>query len=136
MKPNERYILMTVMLCCIVTLAAGLLSGQTTAYTYQGKLADGGAPGNGNYDFQFTLWDAVTVGTQLGSLTQNGVSVTGGIFTVALDFGSSSFPGANRFLEIRVRPAGTGTFSTLAPRQSILSTPYSIRSLNATTADG
>ncbi len=36
---------------------------QTTAFTYQGKLSDGATPANGNYDFQFKLYDTATVGT-------------------------------------------------------------------------
>ena len=28
---------------------------QGTAFTYQGKLSDGGAPASGSYDFQFGL---------------------------------------------------------------------------------
>jgi hypothetical protein len=41
-----------------------------------------------------------------------------------------------RFLEISVKPAGSGTFTTLSPRQFISSTPYAVRSVNAATADG
>jgi hypothetical protein len=63
------------------------------------------------------------------------VSVVSGGFNVSLEFGAGAFTGANRFLEIAVRPAGGGAFTTLAPRQPILSTPYSIKSLSAATAD-
>jgi hypothetical protein len=38
-------------------------------------------------------------------------------------------------LQITVRPAGGGAYTTLAPRQPFTSAPYSIRSLNSTTAD-
>ena len=57
------------------------------------------------------------------------------MFTVQLDFGVNAFPGANRFVEIGVRPAGVGSFTTLAPRQQISSSPYAIRTLSAATAD-
>jgi hypothetical protein len=122
-------------------LAAGLLAllptvvnAQSTAFTYQGKLTDGANLANGSYDLQFALFD--TGGTQIGStLTRAGTNVSGGIFTVQLDFGISAFPGANRFLEIGVRPAGVGSFTILSPRQQISSTPYAIRTLNAATAD-
>jgi hypothetical protein len=117
-------------------LVAGAAFGQGTAFTYQGKLTDGGTPANGNYDLQFALWDSASGGTQIGSTqTVASVSVAGGIFTVTLDFGTSAFPGANRFLEIGVRLAGGGAFTTLAPRQQISSTPYAIRTLNAGAAD-
>ena len=114
---------------------------QTTAFTYQGKLTDGGSAPNGNYDLMFQLFDTSAVGTgaQLGAtLNLSSVPVSSGIFTVQLDFGAcpSCFNGANRFLEIAVRPSGGGTFITLSPRQPLGSTPYAVRSVSAATADG
>jgi len=63
------------------------------------------------------------------------VTITKGVFSVRLDFGASAFPGLDRFLEIGVRPAGGGAFTTLAPRQQISWTPYAIRTLSAASAD-
>jgi len=109
---------------------------QTTAFTYQGKLQDSGNPANGNYDFQFTLFDAVTLGNQQGSPLQRlNVSVANGIFTVQLDFTATVFAGADRFMEIGVRPAGGGAFTVLTPRLQILSAPYAIKSAGAASAD-
>ena len=39
------------------TACANATVAQTTAFTYQGKLADGANPANGNYDFEFRLAD-------------------------------------------------------------------------------
>jgi len=109
---------------------------QSTSFTYQGLLADGGTPTNGNYDLQFSLWNSLSGGGQVGSTQNlNTVAVSNGVFTINLDFGAGAFPGASRFLEIAVRPAGVGSFTTLTPRQPITSTPYAVRSLNAATAD-
>ena len=109
-------------------------SAQTTSFTYQGSLQNTGVPANGTYDFEFAIFNAVAAGSQLGSTqTVNGVVITNGAFTVTLNFGDQ-FPGANRFLEIRVRASGGGVFTTLAPRQQILSSPYSVKSLSADTA--
>ena len=109
---------------------------QTTAFTYQGKLLESGNPANGQRDFQFKLFDALNGGAQQGAtLTLNSVAVSNGIFTVNLDFGSN-FPGDNRFLEISVKLTGDPAYTTLAPRQPVTSTPYSVRSLAATIADG
>ena len=120
----------------MLLLSGTALFGQTTSFTYQGSLTDGGAPANGSYDLQFALWDSLSNGTQIGSTqTLNALSVTNGGFTVNLDFGVSAFPGANRFLEISVRTSGTGAFTTLTPRQQISSTPYAIRTLSAMSAD-
>src|SRR2546425_1197233 len=124
-----------------VLLWGGAAYAQTTSFTYQGRLTDGGAPANNNYDLQFTLWDSAVGGTQQpqassATLTKTNVAVTGGVFSVLLDFGVSVFPGADRFLEIGVRPGGSaGAFTSLSPRQQISSTPYAIRTLNATAAD-
>lgn len=119
-------------------LSASTAFAQTTVFTYQGRLQDGGAPANGNYDMQFKLFDTATVGTgsQAGATITNGtVAVTSGVFTVQLDFGATAFPGADRFLEISVRPAGSlAPYTVLIPRQPITSTPYAIRALNATNA--
>ena len=83
---------------------------QTTAFTYQGKLTDGGTPANGTYEMQFKLYDAFTAGTQqpqaspttLTFVGAQSVQVSSGVFTVQLDFGTGAFTGANRFLEIAV----------------------------------
>ncbi|MBI1762222.1 MAG: hypothetical protein HYR56_12385, partial [Acidobacteria bacterium] len=69
------------------------------------------------------------------TLTNATVAVSNGVFTVTLDFGANVFSGAVRFLEIGVRPAGSvNPYTVLAPRQPVLSTPYAIQTLNATTA--
>src|ERR1041385_6642571 len=123
----------------VLCFSASTTLAQTTAFTYQGKLTDTGSPANGAYDFQFKLFDALSSGTQLGStLTLNNVNVTGGVFTVNLDFGvcAGCFSGSDRFLEISVKPNGGGAFVLLTPRQQITLTPYAIRSLTATSADG
>src|SRR5258708_148916 len=120
------------LLLLLFTLCAGAASAQTTSFTYQGRLTDGGTAANGTYDLQFALFDSVSGGTQIGpTLTVPTVAVSAGIFSVQLDFGATSFPGANRFLEISARLSGAASFTTLSPRQQITSTPYAIRSLNA-----
>lgn len=118
-----------------IALTASATSAQTSSFSYQGRLADGGTPANGNYDLQFALWDSLSGGSQVGSTqTVNTVAVSSGVFTVSLDFGASSFNGANRFLEISARPSG-GSFMLLSPRQQVTATPYAVRSVSAGTAD-
>ncbi|MBS1793037.1 MAG: tail fiber domain-containing protein [Acidobacteria bacterium] len=108
-----------------------------TAFTYQGKLNDGGAPAGGAYDFTFRLFSAVSGGAQIGpDVTRDDVAVTNGIFTVNLDFGASPFSsGTGNYLEILVRPgASTGAYTTLAPRLPVASAPYAVKSLSADNA--
>ncbi len=97
----------------------------STSFTYQGSLVDGGSPANGDYDFEFKLYDAATDGSQVGStLTLDDVTVTDGQFTVQLDFGSV-FDGTDLWLEVGVRPGSdTGTYTTLSPRRALTATPY------------
>lgn len=110
----------------------------TTAFTYQGKLTDGGAPANGQYDFTFRLFAAQSGGTSIGTdMVINDLQVSGGIFTVNLDFGESPFNTATgNYLEISVRQgASTGAFTMLSPRQPITSSPYAVQTIKATTAE-
>jgi hypothetical protein len=52
--------------------------------------------------------------------------VTNGLFTVALNFGSGPFAGADRWLEIGVRSNGLVVYATLTPRQLLRPTPYAM----------
>ncbi len=125
----------------ILALACGPLAlAQTalgTSFTYQGRLTDGAGPASGTYDLRFTLLDAVIGGSQVGpSVTRDDVTVTGGLFTVSLDFGTT-FAGSKRWLQVEVRPgASTGTYAVLAPRQELTPTPNALFSVNASTVAG
>lgn len=106
---------------------------QTTAFTYQGRLAEGGQPANGIYDLQFNLYGLAAGGSALSApLLVSDVGVSNGLFTVALDFGSAVSDGRSRWLEIEVRPgASTGAFTRLSPRQPVTPTPYALYASNA-----
>src|SRR4029453_5640220 len=125
-KSKKKTLMLLVTLFGIL-LAASAAVAQSTNFTYQGRLTDGGTPANGNYDLQFALWNSLSGGTQVGSTQSvNTLAVTNGVFTVTLDFGASAFPGASRFLEISARPSGSGSFTLLTPRQPITPTPYAV----------
>ncbi len=102
--------------------------GQGTAFTYQGRLTDNGAPANGNYDLRLTIYDAPNGGSMVGKpLTNAAVAMSDGTFTVLLDFGEGIFPGSSRWLEIGVRTNGpAGAFTPLSPLQAVTATPYAI----------
>lgn len=124
-------------LVILVAIEIVPVRAQTSAFTYQGKLTDGGSAASGQYDFSFKLFAASSGGSQIGSdFVVEDVQVSNGIFTVTLDFGSSPFvPPGGTHLEIAVRPgASTGPYTTLLPRQPITSAPYAIQSLSATLA--
>ncbi len=122
----------------LLLMSSALASAQTTVFTYQGRLNDGGNAANGVFDMQFKLYDAAdpSTSTQIGStITNSNVAVTNGIFTVRLDFGASALPGANRFLEVGMRRISSDPYTVLAPRQQVTSAPYAIRSANSIVAD-
>ena len=82
-----------------------------TGFTYQGQLIKDGVPANGSCDLRFTLYDASSGGSPVGSLVQKlAVTLTGGLFTVPdLDFGSGSFSGQRRWLQVEVSCPASGT---------------------------
>lgn len=107
-----------------------LLANVGTGFTYQGFLEDSGSPVNDDCDFQFSLWDMASGGTQIGvTQTETAVPVTNGRFTVLLNdteqYGSNGLIGQARWLRIAVRcPAGAGGYTTLSPRQELTGAPY------------
>jgi len=109
--------------------STGTQAALGTAFTYQGELRTASGPVSGTCDFQFSLWDALSNGAQVGSTQAvNGVSVVNGRFAVQLDFGSSAFGGDARWLQIAVQCGGDAGFTTLAPRQPLTPAPYALYS--------
>jgi hypothetical protein len=112
----------------LVLLSPTLLArGQGTAFSYQGHLVENGVAANGGHDFIFSLFDSAAAGAQVGQdVPLNNTPVANGQFKGTLDFGADAFPGAPRWLEISVRPAGVGQFTKMDGRVSVLPTPYAI----------
>ncbi|CAN5441275.1 hypothetical protein BH10ACI2_BH10ACI2_24800 [soil metagenome] len=132
MKRIVRFLMLSVFFLS----GAWRIEAQNSAFTFQGKLADAGSPANGQYDLQINLYDALTGGTLLGTLTLDNVVVNQGIFGVRLDYGTDVFTSnAGRYLEIGVRPGvSTGGFTTISPRQELTASPYSIEAGHANRA--
>ena len=136
MKKHETHI-QTICLALGILLLALSGNAQTTAFPLRGDLPKDVTPATDTFEMQFRLLDAATGGTQIGATnTIETVEVKNRAFGVELDFGAAAFPGADRFIEIGVRLAGSSEpFTIIAPRTRVLSVPYAIRSLNSTTAD-
>jgi hypothetical protein len=106
------------------------LHAQGTAFTYQGRLNSGGSPANGSYDIAFSLFATNASGVAIaGPVTNSAVSVTNGLFTTTVDFGSV-FTGGSNWLGIAVSTNGANNFFTLAPRQQLTPVPYAITAAN------
>ena len=112
----------------LVGISLRAATAQTTAFTYQGRLADGGNPANGVYALQFSVFDGPTNGMQLGgSFTITNCAVTNGLLTATLDFGNGVFTGLDRWLQIGVRlDVSTNAFIMLSPLQRITPVPYAM----------
>ena len=115
------------------------IQAQTAAFTYQGSLVVNGAPANGTYYAEFTLWDALTGGNQIAHSPVTSLVCVNGTFTVKIVWANITpnqipFPGADRFLQIRLGTVSFDLPNTLAPRQQINSSPYAIKSLDSDNA--
>jgi len=109
--------------------------GQTTAFTYQGRLVDNGVAAAGIYDLRFTIFDAATNGAAVSDvITSNSFSITNGLFTVSLDFGAGIFDGNPRWLDIAVRTNGFASFTSLNPREPVTPVPTALFAGAAATA--
>src|SRR5437660_5668714 len=111
---HKNSFVLVVAVAFLILFSTAMAFAQTSSFTYQGRLMDGGTPANGNYDLQFGLWDSLSSGSQIGSTqTLPAVQVSGGVFTVTLDFGANAFPGGNRFLAISAQLSGASSFTLL-----------------------
>ena len=125
-------VLIVVLMMTGTASARPLAEALDTSFTYQGRLTDGGAPASGTYDFQFSLYNALSSGTQVGStVSKGGLTVTNGLFTVQLDFGNV-FDGTALYLQVAVRPGGSSSsYTPLTPLQPLGATPYAQYALQA-----
>lgn len=112
----------------VVLLQLGVptrVGAQTTAFTYQGHLVEGGSPAVGAHDIEFRLLDGA--GQAVGPVVvREGIEIAGGDFALVLDFGPGVFDGGERWLEIGVRRRGAANFTVLSPRQPVLAVPYAL----------
>ncbi len=100
----------------------------TWTFTYQGQLNDNGQPANGYYDFTISVWNSSTLGIQVGDTyvyDDPGVLVQDGIFSINVAPGARDevFNGGERWIQVEVRPHGSGSYTAL-PRQPITPVPY------------
>lgn len=107
-----------------------------TAFTYQGRLNDGGSAASGSYDLRFELFTLSAGGVPTATVTNLNVAVSNGLFTTAVDFGAGIFNGTAYWLELASRTNGGGAFTVLVPRQELTPSPHAIYASGAGIADG
>jgi hypothetical protein len=100
-------------------------------------LNDSGALATGTYDFRFRLALDPLGNNYVGTnFFANGVPVSGGLFTVAMDFGAAVFNGTNLWLEVDVRTNNAIGYTVLNPLQPLTSSPYAIQAASAANLTG
>lgn len=123
-------------ICPVLCVFCATAHAQGTAFTFQGRLTEGGNPANGLYDFRSGPV-ATNIGGALvaGPLTNTAVMVSNGLFVLTLDYGPV-FDGTTYWLQIGVRTNGGGTFIGLSPRPEVTPTPYAIFAITASNLSG
>ena len=102
-----RFFVMVMVLSLLGLPGAARGAEMGTEVTYQGNLTDGGGPVTGQVDMKFTLYDAVTLGNQVGTTAifdgQGGngapVVVADGLLIINM---------TNRFYDLRAVLKSTG----------------------------
>ncbi len=134
----SRIVLVTLVLLTITTAQAGPLLQQpepprsvdtlatlSTGFTYQGQLESNSTPVTAECQLAFRLYDQASGGSQVGSAITSTVPITGGLFTVKLDFGSAAFAGDGRWIGIRVQCPGDSVYADMG-RHELTATPYAV----------
>jgi hypothetical protein len=141
---GRRILVSTLVLVLLSVLSAGLVVAQSSGpgeqhapqapvsavFTYQGKLEQDGGPVSDDCSMAFRLYDDPGADSQVGSAISATVPMNDGYFTVNLDFGGSVFTGDARWLGIRVKCTGDGSFADLG-RQELTAAPYALYALGA-----
>jgi len=122
-------------LICLLAIAMATAPVLARPFTYQGVIEDDGGPVTGDYDLRFTAYTSAMGGTTTGSAYTTTVSnIENGLVSTQVDLGDvdwSLVDGPGVWLEIEVRPSGTGPYETLSPRQAITAAPVAGVALEA-----
>jgi hypothetical protein len=120
---------------CVLMTSSALADALSTAFSYQGQLLYNGSPANGSFDFKFDLYTAATGGVSYLTLTKAAFPVSNGLLDTTLDYSQVPFNGQALWIEVSVRPAGSGAYTVLG-RQSINVTPYAVYALQSNGGGG
>ena len=137
MHPQNLMAALIVAILSILNQPFSNAFAQSTAFTYQGQLQNNGSLASGTYNLQFSLYTTNIGGTAVaGPVTNTGVLVTNGLFTVQINFGSFAFTGETNWLQIGVETNLANAFTNLVPRQQLTPTPFAIYAENSTALAG
>lgn len=113
-------------IACLLASAGALRGAPTDEIVYQGRLVFEGRPAVGSFSVVYRLFDALTEGTELASVTAP-LELTAeddGVFTSPpLDLGAH-LDGGERWLEIAIDDGSGGDPVVLTPRQRLAGSGY------------
>ncbi len=114
--------------CIAGTAAPALaLADPGTGFTYQGSLSQNGSPVTGLRDMRFRLYDAATGGTPIETVQAFNVDISGGLFSVEVDFGAGPWTANEQlWVEIEAGPADQSQSYEVIGRQKLTATPYAL----------
>jgi hypothetical protein len=123
MKPKIILSILVLIAIAFTLTPNPCLSAVPSLINYQGVLKDStGAPENGKFRMEFSIYNDSTGGDLLWNETQDSVQVTNGLFNVMLgtvdSIPDSVFKGPDRWLQVKVND------SVLFPRRQIVSVGY------------
>jgi len=137
MKQNIQNMLGTLFLLLVLCFQRTTAVAQGSAFTYQGRLNDNGGPANGSYDLRIRLASDAFGNNYIGApFLTNALLVSGGLFTVTLDFGAGTFSGSNYWLQVDVKTNNAGSYTTLTPLQKLMPSPYAMFANTASNLTG
>jgi len=110
-------------------------------FTFQGRLVKNTTPVSATCQFQFSLWDALGGGNQVGGTqTVPNVAVNEGYFTIQTvnannEFGPTAFAGEARYLEVAVQCPGDASPISIG-RMPLTATPYAHYAISSSALRG
>ena len=123
-----------ILCCCFFTVERAY--SQEFSFGYQGLLQTGGTTANGQFDFVVRLYEGQAPGGLLrGTNTLLNQTVTNGLYSLTLNFGSAFINLPNLHIEVAVRPTGAQEYTVLTPRTKVLAAPLAIRSIHSDSAN-
>jgi hypothetical protein len=112
----------TVAAALAAALGIGVPIAHADSFTYHGALQDAGEPADGTYDMQLTLYSQREGGAILAQpVTLYAVPVTNGNFVTNVDFGLAAPLSSQAWVDVKVKPAGSGRVTALDMRSPVAS---------------
>lgn len=119
-----RVLSLSALLLTAYVLRPMLLSAEVPVkFTYQGNLRQSGFLVNGQRNMVFRLYNSSDSASELWTSPVYGVSLSTGVFRVALEPAISDWESGSLWLELEIEG------NRLSPREELTSSPYSVNSL-------